>query len=85
MVSSLRMLMVFRPGSSACYDVPLMGISQKKFEDYYLSVGMPSQQPLFFKSGDRLTLRELPAGDTTVDLKIDLDLLLEVFPYELME
>ena len=66
-------------------DVPLMGISQKKFEDYYLSVGMPSQQPLFFKSGDRLTLRELPAGDTTVDLKIDLDLLLEVFPYELME
>ncbi|HJD97096.1 polysaccharide pyruvyl transferase family protein [Mailhella massiliensis] len=65
-------------------DAPLMGSGNRKFEDYYLSVGMPVQPPLFFHSGDRPTVQELSQGDETVDLKIDLDLLLEVFPHELI-
>ena len=65
-------------------DAPLMGCVNKKFEDYYLSVGMPVQQPLLFHPGDRPTIQELSQGDETVDLKIDLDLLLEVFPHEMI-
>ena len=65
-------------------DHPLMGNANKKFEDYYLSTGMPVQQPLFFHSGDVVDLERLVPGYETVDLHVDSDLLLEVLPYELI-
>ena len=66
-------------------DFPLMGSANRKFEDYYLSTGMPVQRPLVFHSGDFVDIDDLTSGDETVDLHIDLDLLLEVFPYDLLQ
>ncbi len=65
-------------------DRPLMGNANKKFEDYYLSTGMPVQQPLFFRSGELVGLGDLKPAYETVDMRVDLDLLLEVFPHELV-
>lgn len=65
-------------------DSPLLGSANKKFEDYYLSTGMPVQQPLLFHSGDVVELKELVPGYETVDLHVNLELLLDVFPYELI-
>ena len=45
---------------------------------------MPVQQPLLFHSGDVVDRKSLVPGYETVDLHVDTDLLLEVFPYELI-
>lgn len=53
-----------------------------KFRDYFLSVGMPVQDPLDLSELDSLDSRwVLKNMDRTVDLKIDLDRLLDSFPY----
>lgn len=56
-----------------------------KFEDYFLSVGMPVQKPLDLSEtrvlDSKKILREM---DKTVDLKIDLKALREAFPNEVV-
>jgi hypothetical protein len=42
---------------------------------------MPAQVPLVLEPGERISNIFLQKIDKTVDLKIDLQLLLEVFPY----
>lgn len=61
-----------------------MGSSNKKFEDYFLSTGMPVRPPLYFHSGGIIEARDLVVEDETVELQIDLDLLMDVFPYDLI-
>jgi hypothetical protein len=56
-----------------------------KFEDYFLSVGMPVQKPLDLSEtrvlDSKKILREM---DKTVDLKINLKALREAFPNEVV-
>lgn len=56
----------------------------KKFSDYFQSVSMPDQQPIIFDGKAEISLDYRSALDMVVDLKIDLDLLLDVFPHDLV-
>ena len=60
---------------------PLEGDPLKKFHDYYLSVHMPVQTPLVFRRGIIINEHTRIKFDKTVDLKINLDLLKETFPF----
>ena len=60
---------------------PLHGEPHKKFNDYFLSVGMPIQEPMLIRSGTMIAPDIKLDIDRTVDLKIDLQKLKDAFPY----
>jgi pyruvyltransferase len=62
-------------------DLPLGGDPTKKFYDYFSSVQMPLQIPIIFKKDDFISEGYSKLIDDTVDLKINLDLLMQAFPY----
>ncbi len=56
-----------------------------KYKDYFLSVGLPIQEPLDLSGFDTLSDEILDKNiDQTVDLSINLDLLLEACPFNLI-
>lgn len=61
--------------------VPLYGAPSKKFNDYFLSVGMPCQTPMVIKADTLITVNTCRDMDRVVDLKIDLRKLQEAFPF----
>ena len=60
---------------------PLEGNPYKKFHDYFLSVNMPIQDPLMLKENAIITENNNFNINMTVDLKINLNNLKDVFPY----
>ena len=65
-------------------DLPLGGCEGKKFSDYFLSVKMPDQIPTVISTDDIVTEKITAGMNRTVDLKMDEELLLDVFPYEIL-
>lgn len=63
------------------HGVPLAGSEGLKFADYFKSVKIPVQKPLIVVSGTTISHAFIKEINVTVDLKIDLDLLRDVFPY----
>lgn len=56
-----------------------------KFEDYFLSVGMPVQTPLDLSIDRKISSKEVLKNiDRTVHLKVNLDLLRDSFPWDLL-
>lgn len=60
---------------------PLEGDSNKKFVDYYMSVGMPIQEPFIMKGGGTISEYSNITYDSMVDLKINLNKLYAAFPF----
>jgi hypothetical protein len=57
-----------------------------KYEDYFLSVGMPVQSPLNLAESRVLdSARACAAMDRTVDLKISLDAIKDAFPWDMAD
>ncbi|MDR2338173.1 MAG: glycosyltransferase [Deltaproteobacteria bacterium] len=74
--------------------IPRELVEQVKFSDYFHSVGLPDQAPLVVDLNQITKTNTNRNGirkklnlnfDKTVDLKINLDLLLDVFPFEVIE
>lgn len=61
---------------------PLEGNPYKKFHDYFMSVDMPIQKPLMLKEHVVIDENNKFDIDMTVDLKINLNDLKDVFPYK---
>lgn len=61
---------------------PLEGNPYKKFHDYFMSVDMPIQKPLMLKEHVVIDEDSKFDIDMTVDLKINLNDLKDVFPYK---
>lgn len=66
------------------HGIPLAGIESLKFSDYFQSVSMPDQEPVILTPGQTVTEEFSDLISKTVDLKIDLDLLLDSFPSDLV-
>ena len=60
---------------------PLEGDPLKKFHDYYASVHMPVQNPLYLKKAETINNNTKIEHDKTIDLNIDLKKLYEAFPF----
>lgn len=62
--------------------IPLEGDPTKKFIDYFSSVQMPLQIPLLIKGGEMIGESYAKYIEKTVDLKINLKLLRDSFPFD---